>query len=194
MLPNGKPEKDSFMKAYGNTDLGVIFDDIFQAAQDFSNQFQQNFRNFDPLGKNGCGDKKPEFNFSDARNSNADYYPAYSYPPTNVYVTNDKKLVFEFAVAGFAETDLSLRFQGDYMYLSANISSENITNDNISYLKHRLKLKDIESQKYFVPESKFDQAAAQAVYKNGILRVFIPPKEEPIIDDGIKVEIVNGGA
>ncbi len=182
------------MKAYENPDLGAIFDDIFRAAQDFSDQFQQNLRDFGSRGRNGCCDRRPEFNFSDARNSNADYYPAYSYPPTNVYITNDKKLVFEFAVAGFAEEDLSLRFQGDYMYLSAKISSENTPDDNISYLKHRLKFKDIESQKYFAPESKFDQASAQAVYKNGILRVFIPPKEEPIIDDGIKVEIVNGDA
>ncbi|MDR2898510.1 MAG: Hsp20/alpha crystallin family protein [Spirochaetaceae bacterium] len=171
------------MKNYGNMDLGSIFDEVFEAAKDFSSQFQRNFNDFTSKGS--------DFIFSTLNNNNTDYYPAHSYPPANVYITKDRKLVFEFAVAGFAESDLNLQFQGDYMYLSAKVSPENIIDDSVSYLKHRLKFKDIEAQKYYVPEDKFDHEMTQAVYRDGILRVFVPPKEEPIVSDGIKIEIVR---
>ncbi|MDR1230211.1 MAG: Hsp20 family protein, partial [Spirochaetaceae bacterium] len=65
--------------------------------------------------------------------------------------------------------------------------------ENLRYLKHRLKLKDIDKQKYFVPLDKYAQDKVKAVYKNGILRVRIPPKEEVEKDEGIKIEIVNEG-
>jgi HSP20 family molecular chaperone IbpA len=55
-------------------------------------------------------------------------------------------------------------------------------------------MKDIEKQKYFVPLDKYAQEKVKAVYKNGILRVSIPPKDEPDQNDGIKIEIVKEGS
>jgi HSP20 family molecular chaperone IbpA len=52
-------------------------------------------------------------------------------------------------------------------------------------------MKDIEKQKYFVPLDKYAQEKVKAVYKNGILKVTIPPKEEPDQNDGIKIEIIK---
>ena len=65
--------------------------------------------------------------------------------------------------------------------------------ENVRYFKRRLKMKDIEKQKYFVPLDKYAQEKVKAVYKNGILRVSIPPKDEPDQNDGIKIEIINEG-
>jgi hypothetical protein len=63
--------------------------------------------------------------------------------------------------------------------------------ETVRYFKRRLKMKDIEKQKYYVPLDKYAQEKVKAVYKNGILRVSIPPKDEPDQNDGIKIEIIS---
>ncbi|HON12920.1 MAG TPA: Hsp20/alpha crystallin family protein [Treponema sp.] len=175
-------------------DLGSIFDEIFEAAQNFSDEFQKGFNQYGGhFGKDGSspfGDQGP---FGFAHDENVDYYPNYSYPPMNVYMLLDRTLVFEFALAGFDEKNISLSFQGDYMVFSAKINPEYQLEENIRYFKRRLKLKDIEKQKYYVPLDKFAQEQVKAVYKNGILKVTIPPKEETETAEGIKIEIIKEG-
>jgi len=184
-------------------DLGSIFDEIFDAAQEFKDEFH---RNFDKCGADGGFAHGPFAFGKHFFDENTDFYPNYSYPPMNVFMTEDRSLVFEFALAGFDEKDISLSFQGDYMVFSAKI--ENTDNadrtddspvklqseENVRYFKRRLKMKDIEKQKYFVPLDKYAQDKVKAVYKNGILRVSIPPKDEPDQNDGIKIEIVKEGS
>jgi HSP20 family molecular chaperone IbpA len=178
--------KESYMKGPRNyMDLGSIFDEIFDTAQDLKSQFSRNFSD------------RPFIFDSQFFDENTDYYPNYSYPPMNVFMTEDRTLVFEFALAGFDEKDISLSFQGDYMVFSAKINADEAeqgtVENNIHYLKHRLKMKDIEKQKYFVPLDKYAQDKVKAVFKSGILRVSIQPKEEPDQNDGIKIEILKVG-
>ena len=174
----------------GPIDLGTVFDEIFEAARDIQDEFRKNFH-----GENFHGRHyHPEGWVFD---ENTDYYPNYSYPPMNVFMTADKSLIFEFALAGFDEKDITLSFQGDYMVFSAHRSKsatpeEAIPEENIRYFKRRLKMKDIERQKYFVPLDKYAQEQVKAVFHNGILKVTVPPKEEPDQHDGIKIEIVSG--
>ena len=196
----------------GSMDLGNIFDEIFEAAREFHDEFRKN------LGARGgcCGDDRTEGSRTEGHRTegrqrdpwvfdeNIDYYPNYSYPPMNVFMTSDRSLVFEFALAGFDEKDISLSFQGDYMVFSAYTpsafgprSGANGTieptppDENVRYFKRRLKMKDIEKQKYFVPLDKYAQDKVKAVFRNGILRVSIPPKEEPDQGSGIKIEIIK---
>ena len=173
----------------GPLDLGTVFDDIFEAARDFHDEFRKNFHGEAFDGRH-CG----EWVFDD----NTDYYPNYSYPPMNVFMTGDRSLIFEFALAGFDEKDITLSFQGDYMVFSARrdktvspTPEEAIPEENIRYFKRRLKMKDIEKQKYFVPLDKYAQEKVKAVFRNGILKVTVPPKEEPDQHDGIKIEIIS---
>ena len=185
--------------AGGPLDLGNIFDEVFEVARDFHDEFRKNFN------ARGCGAGESE-GHPWIFDENIDYYPNYSYPPMNVYMTADKSLVFEFALAGFDERDISLSFQGDYMVFSAVIppagspdageaasiiEGRPSPSGNIRYLKRRLKMKDIEKQKYFVPLDKYAQDKVKAVFRNGILRVSIPPKEEPDMNNGIRIEIVT---
>jgi HSP20 family molecular chaperone IbpA len=183
-------------------DLGNVFDEIFETARNFQDEIHRKFNSCDTDGT-GCGSNPFIFGrqFFD---ENTDFYPNYSYPPMNVLMAEDRTLVFEFALAGFDEKDISLSFQGDYMVFSAKIGSQVSENaqdspvkphsdENIRYLKRRLKMKDIEKQKYFVPLDKYAQENVKALYKNGILRVSIPPKKEPDHSDGIKIEIVKEG-
>ena len=102
-----------------------------------------------------------------------------------------RSLIFEFALAGFDEKNISLAFQGDYMVFSAKIDPASDGEETFRYFKRRLKLKDIEKQKYYVPVDKYDQEKVKAVFRNGILRVSVPPKEDPGMNDGIKIEIVK---
>jgi HSP20 family molecular chaperone IbpA len=193
---SGRPEaKGAVMKNSRNyPDLGEIFDDIFDAARGFREEFQRSF-SYDPFVKH-CFDE------------NTDYYPNYSYPPMNIYMSADRSMTFEFALAGFEEKNISLAFQGDYMVFSAKIggaaggepeygsmdeSCGETGQEDLHYFKRRLKFKDIEKQKYYVPLDKYAQENVKAVFKNGILRVRVPPKDEPDQSDGIKIEIVKEG-
>ena len=183
-------------KAYGSVDLGSIFDEIFEAARDFQDEFRKSYNACNCAEQEGesrrTGTRRPGLHswFFD---ENTDYYPNYSYPPMNVFMTSDRSLIFEFALAGFDEKDISLSFQGDYMVFSAALpNEESERGENYRYFKRRLKMKDIEKQKYFVPLDKYAQDKVKAVFRSGILRVSIPPKEEQEQNSGIKIEIVSG--
>ena len=120
---------------------------------------------------------------------NVDYYPHHSYPPANVYMTEDRTMVFEFALAGFAEVDINLEFQGDHMVLTAKAPEDLERPENVRYFKRRLKLKDIEEQKYYVPADKFDREQVKAVFRNGLLKVTVPSLENVESKEGVKINI-----
>lgn len=157
-------------------DVGQIMDEIFEATRSFGDAFG---------GQKEAKNRAEEFF---RRDENVDYYPSYSYPPMNLYLTQQKELVFEFALAGFHEKDIKIEFQGDYMLFSAK-GPDLEPEDDVRYFKRRLKFKDIENQRYFVPEDKFDRNSVKAVFKNGILQITVPPKENVEAKEGIKVEI-----
>jgi len=141
-------------RGFGPVDLGTIFDEIFEAARDFQDEFRKNF--------NGAGNSHGHGEGPWCYDENTDYYPNYSYPPMNIYMTGDRSLIFEFALAGFEENDISLSFQGDYMVFQAAMSGVQAndtagSDEGVRYFKRRLKMKDIEKQKYFVPMDKYAQ-------------------------------------
>ncbi len=155
-------------------DLGRVMEELFSAAESIGTVFSEKMG----FEKEGQG-----FNW-DAK---WDFYPFYSYPPTNIYIQDDRTLVFEFALAGFAEDSITLEFKGNYLLLSAKAPAEETEEstrkdggsaEGRHYFKRRLKLRSIEQQKYLVPEDKFDRESVQATFKNGILRVVVPPKVE----------------
>jgi HSP20 family molecular chaperone IbpA len=179
-------------------DIGSMLDEIFDAAKNFGDQMKDNFGPGGPGGPGGpTGPGAPHggpswFGGMD-QDENSDWYPSFSYPPMNIFLTQDRSMVFELALSGFDEKDISLSFQGDYMVFSARIGLDAAPDEAVRYFKRRLKLKDIEKQKYYVPAEKFDQAAVRAVFKNGILRVTVPPKDSDESSEGIKIEIVKEG-
>ncbi|MDR3275644.1 MAG: Hsp20/alpha crystallin family protein [Treponema sp.] len=202
------------MKGSSYMDLSTIFDEIFEAAQGFGEEIKRNLNQYNeecgdhgPMGRhprNPFGGPRGPFGpgfegkFKYSFDENTDYYPNYSYPPMNVYMREDRSMVFEFALAGFEEQDISLSFQGDYMVFSASLPSgeqvvEENTEEKVRYFKRRLKMKNIEKQKYFVPLDKYAQDQVKAVFKNGVLKVSIPPKDEPDLNDGVRIEIVKDG-
>ena len=176
-------------------DIGAILDEVFEAARDFGEKMGKEFG----PGARGPGEPgphpegRPRAWFDMGQEENADYYPGYSYPPMNIYLMQDRSMVFEFALSGFEEKDIVLSFQGDYMVFSARIGTEGLADEGVRYVKRRLKLKDVEKQKYYVPADKFAQDRVKAVFRNGILKVTVAPKEESESTEGIKIEIVREG-
>jgi len=157
-------------------DIGRLMEEAFSAAEDLTSVFAERM-NFDPRGKG--------FNWDAAK----DFYPFYSYPPANIYMLDDRTQVFEFALAGFREEDINLEFKGDYMVLSASVPEGTEPETGAHFLKRRLKFKDIKGQEYYVPEDKFNRDATKATFRNGILKVTIPPKEEVKEKAGVKITI-----
>lgn len=181
------------MKDRMYVDIGAILDEVFEAARDFGEKMGKEFGGpGGPMGPGGPG-PRPHPWFDMGQDNNADYYPGYSYPPMNIYLTPDRSMVFEFALAGFDEKDIQLSFQGDYMVFSARISPEGAVDEGVRYVKRRLKLKDVERQKYYVPADKFAQERVKAIFRNGILKVTVPPKEDTAAPEGIKIEIIREG-
>jgi HSP20 family molecular chaperone IbpA len=168
------------MKERVVVDLGKIMDEIFEAAEKVGNAFQENF-DLDNLSE------KLKFKWDDS----TDYYPTYSYPPCNVYMRPEKSLVFEFALAGFDEKKIDLEFRGDYLVFSAKLAEDVLHEEKVRYFKRRLKFKDVIEQRYYVPEDKFDRDEVKAVFKNGVLKVTVPPREEALKTGGVKIEIVK---
>jgi HSP20 family molecular chaperone IbpA len=121
------------------------------------------------------------------------YRPGSSIVPmaTDIYLLPDKTMVFEFALAGYRDSDVQLEFQGENMVLSACAPGQSVDSEEVIFFNRRLKFSDIPEQKYFVPEDKFDREAARAVFKNGILKITVPPREEVRNPTGVKIEIVN---
>ncbi|MDA8409866.1 MAG: Hsp20/alpha crystallin family protein [Treponema sp.] len=191
------------MKDRMYVDIGAILDEVFEAARDFGEKMGTEFGTgphgsgtrgpMGPGGPMGADGTRPRGWFDMGQDNNADYYPSYSYPPMNIYLTQDRSMVFEFALSGFDEKDIQLSFQGDYMVFSAKIGSDANNEEGVRYVKRRLKLKDVERQKYYVPADKFAQEMVKAVFRNGILKVSVPPKEDSASPEGIKIEIIREG-
>jgi molecular chaperone IbpB/HSP20 family protein len=163
-------------------DLGRIMDEAFQWAQEFGEHIQEGLR----------GVEFPEElreKLKERFKSYEDLYPHYPYPPANIYLTRDKSLVFEIALAGFEEKDISLEFRGDYLYFSARAPQQGEPAEGVQFFKRRLRLKDIEEQRYFVPADKFEQSGVQARFRNGLLRVTVPARPEAQKPRGFKVDI-----
>jgi HSP20 family protein len=172
-------------------DLGRIMDEAFKFAESLGDAFDH--------GADDAVDKMRHAAEQLGRGpfGTPDYYPAYLYPPATIYLTREKKLVFELALAGFEEKDIKVQFRGDHLLFSATGPKAPDGEEGVQFFKRRLKLKDIEEQRFYVPSEKFDQAATQATFHNGLLRLVVPPREQPETGDEIKISIRSaseGGA
>jgi HSP20 family protein len=163
-------------------DLGQIMDEAFKAFEQFGESIGHEARHAAEHAQRmaeACGGRGPF----------CDCYPGYLYPPANVYLTPEKQLVLELALAGFNEKDVSVQFRGDYLVFSAKAPEAAAPDERTQYFKRRLRLRDVDEQRYFVPADRFDQAASQATFANGLLRIVVPPREAAAAAEGIRINI-----
>ncbi len=170
-------------------DLGRMMDDAFRMAESLGESFGADAAEATERLRQAAEA------FGHGASGSVDAYPTYLYPPANIYLARDKRMVFEVALAGFEEKDISVQFRGDYLVFSARMpQGAGEPDESLQYFKRRLRMRDVEEQRYFVPTDKFDQAATEATFKNGLLRVTVPPRDQPSHDDGIRIAIHTDGA
>lgn len=167
-------------------DLGQIMDEAFQAFERFGETFGQEARQ---AAEQAAERVRRATESCCGKGPFADCYPAYLYPPANVYLSPERQFVLELALAGFNEKDVSVQFKGDYLVFSAKAPEAAAPDERTQWFKHRLRMRDVEEQRYFVPADRFDQAASQATFRNGLLRVVVPPRESPAAPEGIRIDI-----
>ncbi len=155
------------MSEKNDFDFGSLMDGFLDTAKNITENIAQKSNEF--IKDSGLQDLK-------------DYYPFYSWPPINLFTSEDNSLIFEFGLAGFVKEDITIRFEDEYMIFSARLSNKYSTGSNIRSFKKKLKLSDIEDQKYYVPEDKFDRSNYTFEMDNGLLRIVFTslPGKEPI--------------
>lgn len=112
------------------------------------------------------------FNGADDLSLTNRLYP--SYPPTDIYVKEDRTLIFDFAVAGYPEDAINLSYEGDHLILNLKCTKEV---EKYTYIKQGIKHSEI-TVKYAIPIDKYNITNLNAELKNGILKVTIPAKEK----------------
>jgi HSP20 family protein len=167
-------------------DLGQIMDEAFRAFEQFGESFGHEARQ---AAEQAAEQVRRATESCSGRGPFADCYPAYLYPPANVYLTPEKQFVLEVALAGFSEKDLGVQFKGDYLVFSAKAPAAPEIDERTQWFKRRLRMRDVDEQRYFVPSDRFDQAASQATFRNGLLRIVVPPRESPADSGGITIDI-----
>ncbi len=124
-------------------------------------------------------------------------YSVPSFPPLKV-IQREKKVTFKFYLAGYSKEDLDISFGKDCLILSTTKDYERRkTAEMYSLMEKKKKAKILVdttknssfSYKYFIPEDKFDFDAVQAEFKDGILEIVVPAREQKIENKVKKVEI-----
>jgi HSP20 family protein len=99
--------------------------------------------------------------------------------PYNLKINEDSSVEFEFALAGYDPKDIDVAIDNDKLVIStirAVKDEEDNDAGNISYFHRGIKKSAFKIEKYI--GGKFDTAKATADFKNGILIVKIPMRED----------------
>lgn len=158
-------------------DFGSM-DDIVRAAREFGERMKEMAPEMGPVFE-GCWNR--------GAHGHADFH---FYPPVNVYTAPDGGMVLEFALAGIDESAVTVTFQGDYLVLSAKAAARDDA-EEARFARRGFRPRDIERQKYRVPAEDYAQDQAKAVFKNGVLKVTVPPKHPE--GEGIRIDIEKEG-
>jgi len=116
-----------------------------------------------------------------------DLYSGYTYPLSNIILTESKNLVFQFALPGCSQEHVGVAFEGDYLVLDVETPDLSDFGESGRYLKRSLLIRDVHSQKFFVPQERFNHEAVYARLKKGILTIKVPALI--LKDKGLRLEV-----
>lgn len=115
------------------------------------------------------------------------------YPRVNAYVAEGGDLFIELLLPGYGQEGISISFSEDKMILKARAPLPAPDENSRNYEVRRFRLRDIDRREYPVSAERYDQAAAVATYKDGILSVRVPRREGFAPAEGFRVDIVKEG-
>lgn len=110
-----------------------------------------------------------------------------SFPPSDIYIDEDKAMKIEMAVAGYTKDLISIeQSPDDSDYIRVTLNSKAKAEDTGSdadeketekpkrvYLQQGIKKPDTSSVEFYVDPSKFDITTTKAAFDNGILTITI---------------------
>lgn len=99
---------------------------------------------------------------------------ASTYPPMNIYVEKDEKLVFEVALAGFSRDEVKVEVEKNVLHISSDKKDDALTWDR-KYVKHKIARREFKLA-YVIPDV-YDVDVPIANFDGGILTVSFTKKE-----------------
>lgn len=90
---------------------------------------------------------------------------------------DDKELALELRVPGMKKEDIHLDYQDGILTISGERNEEKEERDKDKYLRREFTSYSFH-RSFELPEDRYDVANAQAAYRDGILEVTLPKKEQ----------------
>ncbi|HXL56879.1 MAG TPA: Hsp20/alpha crystallin family protein [Chitinophagaceae bacterium] len=95
-------------------------------------------------------------------------------PPVNIYETNDSYHL-ELVAPGLKKEDFKINFEKDLLTISYEKKAED---NNKDYKTHRSEFNVAGFKRSFSVDDKINTEGIQAQYENGLLKLFLPKKQE----------------
>lgn len=101
-----------------------------------------------------------------------------SFPAMNIYMNQDDKgFYLEMALVGYSKDTLNVEIDGSELTVSAKVpKNEDSDKEQRHYFKRRIQCQDF-TRVYKIPEG-YDTENIEVKFEDGLLTIFIPPKEE----------------
>ena len=90
---------------------------------------------------------------------------------------DENQLALEFRVPGMRKEDIHLEYNDGILMISGEKNEEREEKDKDNYLKREFSSYSFH-RSFELPEERYDVAKAEAAYKDGILEVTLPRKEQ----------------
>ena len=127
-----------------------------------------------PISKNFDGLMKDIFNEIPASFGKTFREDLFGFPPVNI-AENGSFYQLEVAAPGMEKTDFNLKLDGTILTISAT-KKEEVKEENLKSIRKEFSYKDF--KRSFTLDEKIDAANIAARYENGILKVYLPKKQE----------------
>jgi HSP20 family protein len=108
-------------------------------------------------------------------------------PTVNVRETNDN-FIIELAAPGMKRDDFKVELDNNILSISAEIEDKSETDKNGTYNRREFNYQSFQ-RSFSLPENKVDGGKISAQYKDGILHVTIPKREEAKIKPARQITI-----
>lgn len=104
--------------------------------------------------------------------------------PANIY-DNTNSFIIELSVPGFAKEDIRISLEQQTLTISAEVKQQEEVKDE-KFLRREFCLKDM-NRSFILPKS-VDVEKINADYRNGVLKVTLPRKEEAVVKKEITIQ------
>jgi HSP20 family molecular chaperone IbpA len=96
-----------------------------------------------------------------------------NWPPSNVAVSDDGRLVIDVALAGFGKEDVGVELVDDKLVVTIDKRRPGDEEIKLSYIQRGIKSDDHGTIEFLVDPEKFDHDGIDSHFENGVLRIVV---------------------